>query len=182
LHSRPRRRARRPVEFSCRCHRFSLLKNCATTSKCFSIPSSRLHSAAISENGPAHEIDGGESADGTSCYLFQAAFQCDAKSLGGSIFSSRLHPLSVASRSSNHFGRCFLRRSSAMSRMVISPRFRPSVGACSTISRETTSAADGGATPLGLIQSTSVTQGSPCRVSASLRGGTRNPGLEGAIP
>jgi hypothetical protein len=37
-------------------------------------------------------------------------------------------------------------------------------------------------TPLGLSIHIDVTQGSACRVSASLRRGTRNPGLEDTIP
>ena len=57
------------VEFARRTHGLILRKNCATTPKCFSMFGSRLHSAAISENGPAHEDGGGISADGISCVL-----------------------------------------------------------------------------------------------------------------
>ena len=57
------------VEFARRRHGFSLRKNCSTTPKCFSMFGSRLHSAAISENGLDHEAGGGMSADGISCVL-----------------------------------------------------------------------------------------------------------------
>ncbi len=93
---------------------------------------------------------------------FQPVFQCDPESGRRGIFARWLHLVFAASSSLNHTGKCALRPSTEISRAVITPRLRPSIRACSTMSREVDSAAARSA----MLRRGRVTS-NPCRGSTS---------------
>jgi hypothetical protein len=150
------------IYFHCNLRRFILPKNCSTMPKCFAMSTEMLHSLAISANGVDHEESGEARSTGISWVFRRWKVSRIAKCDGGGILSWRLHRLFATSNSSNHFGNCPLRFNFDISRTVISPRRRPSVSACSTMSRET----DSVPTRSAMAHSGRVTA-KPCRCSTS---------------